>query len=324
MSQSVNSVAVEVLLRAGIEPVRQLARDMGISGRVPAVPSIALGTVEASLWDMVKVFGTFANRGLRPELHYLDRVETSEGEVLVKFDRPSVAGFRRALTDEQADMMNQMLRSVVNNGTARRLRYEFGLSNDIAGKTGTTQNQSDGWFAGFNPGLVACVWVGADNPNVHFRSMSLGQGSSTALPIWGRFMRKVVRDRHFRSIRNSAFPEPNDTIRAMMQCPPFLDELPIMADMQDQYYENPEFFNRLYEDLADYRDQEVKIQLKERRPGESDEEYYERMRRYNERLMRQEDRKEGIEERREDLKKFWSDFLFGEKKKKEEKQEKEQ
>jgi penicillin-binding protein 1A len=200
--------------------------------------------------------------------------------------------------------MTKMLKSVVDSGTARRLQYEFRLYNDIAGKTGTTQNHTDGWFIGFTPKLVAGAWVGADNPHIHFRSMRLGQGSNTALPIWGLFMRKVYKDPNYRHWKRAEFAEPNDTTWALMQCPPFLEEMPIMAGYEEDYQENPEFFNRLYSDLAAYRDQAVNIQLKQRRHNESEAEYYERMRRYNERLMRR-------DERREQLKEFWREKLFG-------------
>jgi len=311
LSHSINAVTVGIMMRTGVDSVQLMARQMGIGSHIPSVPSIALGTVEASLWDMVQVYGTFANRGRRPEMHYLDRIESSEGEVIVEFNRPNPRSFDRVLGENESDMMIKMLESVVDSGTARRLKYRFRLYNDIAGKTGTTQNQTDGWFLGFTPKLVAGAWVGADNPRVRFRSLRLGQGSSTALPIWGSFMRKVYDDPTFKQWYYAKFEEPNDTIKALMQCPPFLEEMPIMADLEEDYQENPGFFNRLYSDLADYRDQEVNVQIKERRSTETEAEYYERMRRYNERLMRR-------EQRREKLKEFWSDVLFGGKQKKEE------
>lgn len=306
LSHSVNTVTVQVLQRTGIDSVRLLARQMGIEAAIPAVPAIALGAAEASLWEMARVYATFANRGRRPELHYLDRIETADGRVLVEFNRPNPRRFPRVLRQDHADMMIKMMESVVDSGTARRLKYHFRLYNDIAGKTGTTQYQTDGWFLGFTPRLVAGAWVGADDPKIRFRSMSLGQGSRTALPIWGRFMRKVYDDPSLKKWRYGSFAPPNDTARALMQCPPILDELPIVAGLQEEYQEDPAFFNRLYSDLADYRDQEINIQLKRRRNNETEAEYYERMRRYNERLMRR-------DERREKLKNFWGEVLFGKK-----------
>ena len=167
-------------------------------------PSIALGTVDASLYEMVKVYGTFANRGLRPDMHYLDRIETNDGQVIAEFDRPNNRKFKQVIPTNQADMMVKMMQSVVDSGTAKRLRFKYGLYNPIAGKTGTTQNHTDGWFIGFTPRLVAGVWVGADDANIHFKSLRAGQGANTALPIWGLFMKKLYRDKAFRPWRNAS------------------------------------------------------------------------------------------------------------------------
>lgn len=303
LSKSINSVAVEIMLRTGVDTVKQLARDMGITSTIPEVPAIALGTVDASLLDMVTVYSTFANRGLRPNLHYLDRIETSDGNVILEFDRPEAKDFKRALTKDQSDMMIKMMRSVVDSGTARKLRYEFGLYNQIAGKTGTTQNHTDGWFLGFTPKLVAGVWVGAENPSVHFRSMRSGQGSSTALPIWGRFMKKVQQDASLKAYKGGKFTPPADTIQALMECPPFLDDMPILVeDWWFEDFDNSQLINRVLGNLR-FAD-EHPIQLKPKKPRETEREYMERMRRYNERIRRK-------DERREKRKEMWNKILFG-------------
>jgi penicillin-binding protein 1A len=308
LSNSVNTVTVELLMRAGLDTVRRLGAAMGIEQYIPEAPSIALGAVEASLYDMLRVYGTFANRGRRPALHYLDRIETAAGEVLVDFDRPNPRRFPRVLAQQKADMMVKMLEAVVDSGTARRLRYNFGLYNDLAGKTGTTQNQSDGWFIGFNPKLVAGAWVGASLPQVHFRSLYRGQGSSTALPIYGAFMRKVYRDKQFKSIRYARFAELPDTVAALMKCPPYLEEMPVLAEYEDGYYyfeDNRSLLGRVFD--QPYRDEEGRIiNVPPRREGESDEAYVQRVRRYQAQL---EERKE----RREKRKEFWSRLLFNKK-----------
>ncbi|MCB9294625.1 MAG: transglycosylase domain-containing protein [Lewinellaceae bacterium] len=306
LAKSINSVTVEILMRTGIDSVRQLAEAMGVNGYVPKTPSIALGTAEASLADMVRVYGTFANRGVRPEMHYLDRIETADGDTLVRFERPDPRRFPAVLTEAHADMMIRMLESVVDSGTARALRYQFGLYNDLAGKTGTTQNQSDGWFIGFNPRLVAGVWVGAEMPQVHFRSLRLGQGSTSAMPIFGKFMRRVYRDPDFKYIRYARFAEPADTIQALMACPPYLEEMPILAGFQDGYF----YFSderSLLERLLNqpYTDEQGRVvNVPPRRPYETDEEYVRRLREYQDRLQRRDDR-------REKRKQFWSKLLFG-------------
>ena len=302
LAKSVNSVTVEILMRTGIDSVRQMAEAMGVNGYMPKTPSIALGTAEATLADMVQVYGTFANRGIRPELHYLDRIETSDGDTLVVFDRPDPRRFPAVLSEGHADMMIHMLESVVDSGTARALRYQFGLYNDLAGKTGTTQNQSDGWFIGFNPRLVAGVWVGAELPQVHFRSMRLGQGSNSAMPIFGKFMRSVYRDANFKHIRYASFPEPADTIKALMACPLYLEEMPILAGFEDGYFYFPDERSLLERLLNQpYTDEQGRvINVPPRRPYETDEEYVQRLRSYQERLQRREKRKQ-----------FWSKLLFG-------------
>jgi len=120
-----------------------------------------------------------------------------------------------------------MLQSVVDSGTARRLRYQYHLKGDIAGKTGTTQNHSDGWFMGYTPDLVAGVWVGAESPKVHFRTIGLGQGANMALPIWGRFMNKVYRDPQLKYTQNTTFEPLTDSLYWEMDCAPYLEEMPV-------------------------------------------------------------------------------------------------
>ena len=311
LSQSINAISVEILMRAGVDSVRQLAREMGIEHSIPAVPSIALGSVEASLLEMVQVYGTFANRGLRPQLHFLDRIETADGEVLVSYQEPDGEQFERVLEEDQADMMIHMLESVVDSGTARRLRYEFGLYNDIAGKTGTTQNHSDGWYLGFTPNLVAGAWVGAEIPSVHFRTMGRGQGASTALPIYGRFLRKLYKDSRYRNLRKAKFDAPRDTILAMMSCPPYLEEMPIMVDFFQDFYENPAFFEFLFREGI-YLGEEGRLNIPTPRRHETEDEYLERLRNYTKRLERK-------DERREKRKQFWNNLLFGKEKEEREK-----
>ena len=226
LSNSVNAVTVDMMIRVGIDSVKALARQMGISSTIPSVPSIALGTAEVSLYDMIQVYGIFANQGERRSLSFIRRIETNEGEVLIDFDQEEHIG-EQVLTPEQAIMMTRMLQSVVDSGTARRLRFRYDLQNDIAGKTGTTQNHSDGWFIGYTPDLVAGAWVGAESPKVRFRTIALGQGANTALPIWGRFMQKVYQHPAFRASYQSTFPELPDSIQWQMDCPPYLPEMPV-------------------------------------------------------------------------------------------------
>ena len=232
LSNSVNAVTVDLIMRSGIDSVKYLAEQMGITADIPAVPSIALGTADISLYDMVKVYGTFANKGLKSSPKYIRRIETKTGEVLLNLAEEQVEQ-ERVMKEETAMLMTNMLQSVVDSGTARRLRFQYHLYNDIAGKTGTTQNHSDGWFMGYTPNLVAGVWVGAESPKVHFRTIGLGQGANMALPIWGRFMNKVYKDPQFRQWEKAQFTPLPDSLYWEMDCAPYLEEMPIFVDWDD-------------------------------------------------------------------------------------------
>jgi len=315
LSESVNTIAVELLMKGGIEETARLAEQLGIRSRIRRVPAIALGAVEASLREMVTVYSAFANGGKRPELHYLDRIATAEGRPLVEFERPRPRDFVPVLEPETAAMVSRMLKTVVDSGTARRLRYGFGLYGPVAGKTGTTQNQSDGWFLGYTPRLLTGVWVGAENPGIHFRTLYRGQGASTALPIWGRYMKKVRADRTYRNLFYGQLDLPNDSLQQLMACPPYLPEMPLLAGMWDLYRENPALYNQLFRSLKQADSSELQpLEFKPRRPFESQEAYFQRMARYNERLRER-------EERRMKRKEFWSRLLFGENKNEQEKPE---
>ncbi len=293
LCKSVNTVAVKTIMRVGVNSVRQLAKDMGIQAELPKDASIALGTGQASLMEMLQVFGTFANRGQKPTLHYLDRIETADGKVLISFDRPNPQQFPRVLTSLHADMMSQMLKSVIDRGTGSRVRWENGLYNvDMAGKTGTTQNQSDGWFIGFTPNLIAGVWIGASLPSVHFRSMYTGQASVTAVPVWGKFMGQVYKNDKYKSQVFTRFVSPPDTTLALMNCPYTIADSTLLEEME--------------EELSDSLKTEQLMEARPRRDFETDQEYAERI----EKLRQRQERRE---ENREKLKEFWNNKLFGKK-----------
>lgn len=216
---SVNTIAVQTAFRARPKAVAELAGQLGLKGDIPGVPAIALGVADASLEEMVTAYGTFANRGKRPELNYIRRIETPEGEVLVDFEsRIDTCRWEQVLWEYEADLINEMLRQSPKKGTAMRLHYRYQLPNDLAGKTGTSQNHSDGWFMGYNPELVAGVWVGAEYPIVRFRDLRLGQGANTALPIFAEFMLQVNQDCDYQDYSEATFPEPSLEVRSMLNC----------------------------------------------------------------------------------------------------------
>lgn len=203
LAGSVNTVSVKLLEQAGISNTIRVAERMGIRSDLPRVPSLALGTASISVMEMVNAYAAIANHGMHIAPMYITAITDGKGNVLERFtstDEPVTA-----LSKETSAMMLHMLKRVVNEGTAASLRTKFGLTNDIAGKTGTTQSNTDGWFIAITPRLVVGCWVGADDPRLHFKSTALGQGAATALPVIGRFLQQMNGDPSFGSISRARF-----------------------------------------------------------------------------------------------------------------------
>lgn len=223
LANSVNTISVNLLMESGLRNTIKLAHNLGIESKVPGVPSIALGTPSISLYEMTAAYSAFVNEGRTVKPRYLTKIEDARGKAIYENESPGES--RKILSDRTVEIMLEMLQNVINNGTGAKLRYHYGLYNDIAGKTGTTQNHADGWFMGATPHLVTGVWVGADDPGIHFRTLDLGQGAATALPIYGLFMQKVAKDPAFRSITRARFPEPSLETRELLDCEPFKEKL---------------------------------------------------------------------------------------------------
>ncbi len=218
--KSINTVTVSMAMRSGPGYVAELAEQLGVADTVPGVPAIALGAVETSLANMIKVYGTFVNRGKRPEPYYIEKVVTRDGKILINNTQPlDTSGWVQVMTPEQADIIREMLRSAVDRGTGVRLRYRYKFENELGGKTGTSQNHSDGWFMGFTPTLVAGAWVGAESPAVRFRSLTLGQGANTALPIFAAFLQQLNENERYAHYTQSRFPEVSPDTRNALNCP---------------------------------------------------------------------------------------------------------
>lgn len=185
LTWSLNVISVQVLLRAGLLDVLNVARQMGITNNIPEVPSISLGTPDISLFEMVNAYTCFPNEGKRVPTKYIESILLPDGKDLLSRQRQDV---KEVFSPKVAAIMTHMLESVVNIGTAQSIRSEYQLGGPIAGKTGTTQNQSDGWFVGYTPMFTAGAWIGADSPAIHFESLTEGAGAKTALPIWANFV----------------------------------------------------------------------------------------------------------------------------------------
>jgi penicillin-binding protein 1A len=166
-------------------------------------------------------YTAFANGGRISEPVYVTRIVDGAGRVLRENKSKK---HKYALSIDNAAIMLHMMKAVVNEGSGQRLRSSFGLSLDMAGKTGTTQNQTDGWFIGIVPGLVTGVWVGGESPLVRFRSLELGQGARTALPIWGEFTSRLVKNGYLS--KSKSFEPLSDRLRNRLDCAPFLADEP--------------------------------------------------------------------------------------------------
>ncbi|HSI68978.1 MAG TPA: transglycosylase domain-containing protein [Gillisia sp.] len=218
LSRSINTIAVKVLMQTGISNVLNQAKKMGITSELPAVPSIALGTAELSLKEVAKAYTTYVNGGKPSTPYYITRIEDGKGNLLAKFEPKNTAA--PAFSEINRQVMIEMMKSTVNEGTAVRLRTTYGLKNDIAGKTGTTQSNKDGWFVGLLPNLVTVSWVGSDDHRIGFRSTSIGQGANSALPIFALFLQGLNENEQFKEITSSRFGAPSATVASLMDCEP--------------------------------------------------------------------------------------------------------
>lgn len=222
LSQSVNTIAVEVLLQTGIEKVLLHARNLGITSELPPYPSLALGVADIALNEMVIPYTVYAGQGKTAAPYYLAEIKDREGNILYKAPEPRI---KEVLPSSEAILMSDMLSAVVNEGTGRRLRSVYGLTNDIAGKTGTTQNQADGWFIGYTPQLVVGIRVGANDMNIHFNSTNLGQGANMALPVFGLFMQQCLQSQTYRNWKNLTFPVVPASQQKQLEKPEFKERM---------------------------------------------------------------------------------------------------
>ena len=217
MARSVNSVTAQLTEKIGWDNVVKYAHKLGITSPLQSVPSICLGVSDVSLYEMVGAYGSFLNKGNRNEPFLVQRIDDQDGKTLAVFEPKST----RVISEENAWLMLYMFKGGIEEpgGTSQAL-WEYDLwkkGNEIGGKTGTTSNHSDGWFFGFSKDLVTGVWVGADERSVHFRTSQLGEGSKTALPIYGKYMEKVYADPKS-GIKEGRFPKPTAKIMKEYYC----------------------------------------------------------------------------------------------------------
>jgi penicillin-binding protein 1A len=221
LANSKNTISAQLIDRVGPKPVADLARNLGVSSRIPNVPAIALGTPDLSVYEMVGAYGAFANKGIYVKPTMVTKIEDKNGTIIFQ-SKPKT---KDVLSEESSYVTLKLLEGVTKFGSGARLRhdipedernyiyknvvtgYPYKFQNAIAGKTGTTQNQSDGWFIGMVPNLVTGVWVGGEDRSVHFKEIAYGQGATMSLPIWGLFMNKCYEDEELQ-VSKEDFDEP--------------------------------------------------------------------------------------------------------------------
>ena len=190
LAKSSNNISAYLMKQYGPEAMVEMMRKMGVGSFLDPVPPLCVGSANISLYEMVAAYNTFPSEGVYVRPLFVTRIEDNEGNVLAQFSTKK----REAVSDKTAYLMANLMQGVVNSGTGYALRSRFGLTGEIAGKTGTTNNNADGWFIGYTPELTAGVWTGFENEQIHFQYIGNGGGSASALPIWGMFMTKVTSD----------------------------------------------------------------------------------------------------------------------------------
>jgi penicillin-binding protein 1A len=204
LAQSENYISAWLMKQFSPQTVVDLMHRMGIRSFIDPVYSIFLGTSDLSLEEMVGAYGTFTNKGVYTRPLYVTRIEDRNGNVISTFN-PYID---EVISEDDAYLMTALLQGVVNTGTGLRLRGTYRLTNQMGGKTGTTQNHSNGWYMGVLPDLVAGVWTGWEDQAIHFEDLSLGQGSNMALPVFGLFIQRLLADSTFASLAQSQFEAP--------------------------------------------------------------------------------------------------------------------
>ncbi|MBC7553615.1 MAG: transglycosylase domain-containing protein [Taibaiella sp.] len=204
LAKSLNNAALYILKQVGIDAFADFAHKCGIGSRLDKVPAIALGVSDISLFEMMGAYTMFPGGGMNTQPYYMIRIEDKNGMLIKNFAPVQ----KDIINPNTAFKMVKMMRGVVDMGTAHRIRFRYNMTNDIAGKTGTTNKQADAWFMGYTPQLLAGAWVGCDDREFSFKRQELGQGAAAALPIWAFFMRRVYADKTLNINPNARFVQP--------------------------------------------------------------------------------------------------------------------
>ena len=246
LANSINTVTARLIDRVGPRPVIDLVKKMGVdTENMPEAPSIALGTADVSLFEMVGAYSTFANEGVYVKPTLIQHIEDKNGTVLYQH----VPETKDVISNETAYVTVSLMEGVTHGGSGTRLRhtwatgnsvyknvvtgYPYAFDNPIAGKTGTTQNNSDGWFMGMVPNLVTGVWVGGEDRATHFSTTAYGQGATMALPIWALYMKKCYADNEL-DVSNSSFKRPSK-LSIVTDCSKWKEDNSDIEEIPDEF-----------------------------------------------------------------------------------------
>ncbi|WP_340202406.1 transglycosylase domain-containing protein [Ascidiimonas sp. W6] len=216
LRNSVNTVAVKVMEKTGIKNVIEQAQKMGIEGALPEVPSLALGTAEVDLLTMVKAYTSFLNEGYFVQPYTIKEIRDKNGNVLT-VNNP-IKSKKPAFSKKTAALMLEIMKGTVENGTASSLRKQYNLTQAIAGKTGTTQNNKDAWFMALTPNQVYGTWVGTNSYEIGFKTTANGQGAKAALPVFANLFKKMIHHKNLKRYTVDSFPETPITINKLLDC----------------------------------------------------------------------------------------------------------
>ncbi|MBP2834200.1 transglycosylase domain-containing protein [Aquimarina sp. U1-2] len=218
LSTSVNTIAVKVLNEVGIPIVVDQVKKLGITDSLAQEPAMALGTDGIKIKDLAGAYASYVNEGKAVKPYYISKIEDKNGNLIATFEPDHV--IEPAYSPYTRQVLLEMMKSTVEEGTAKRIRTKYDLDNDIAGKTGTTQDNKDGWFVGITPKLVVVTWVGNDNYGIGFKTTTLGQGANTALPIFAKLYQKMSKEPDFNPITTSKFELPDEKVKNDLDCNP--------------------------------------------------------------------------------------------------------
>ncbi|MDD6052220.1 MAG: transglycosylase domain-containing protein [Bacteroidales bacterium] len=231
LTKSSNNISAYLMKQFGPHAMADMMRKMGIKSHIDEVPSLCVGPADLSLYEMVAAYNTYPSRGVYVSPIFVTRIEDKQGNVISEFNNHK----REAISENTAYLMANLMQGVINQGTGSRIRSVYRISGQVAGKTGTTNDNSDGWFIGYTPSITAGIWTGGEDRQIHFESLALGGGSNMALPIWGIWMKKILADGTLGISENDVFVAPAG-VNVNLDCTGGDEDASAAVEDETEYY----------------------------------------------------------------------------------------